>query len=132
MTTFAWSALSSRTIFGSSGTAVDFIHRADVPLSVPALQTPTLNTAGYRYGASDQAFYVPAVLQHLNPALFPRDRALLSAQDRLMVFDEIAAGVARLTGVPGALHLEPALESPRELIEQDRVVLDDQDRSRRA
>ena len=33
----------------------------------------TLNSAGYRYGASDQAFYIPAVLRHLDPALFPRD-----------------------------------------------------------
>ena len=36
-----------------------------------------LNSGGYRYGIGDQAFYLPAVVQHLNPALFPRDRALL-------------------------------------------------------
>ena len=33
----------------------------------------TLNSAGYRYGASDQALYIPAVLRHLDPALFPQD-----------------------------------------------------------
>ena len=32
-----------------------------------------MNSAGYRYAASDQAFYIPAVLRHLDPALFPRD-----------------------------------------------------------
>ena len=35
-----------------------------------------LNCGGYRYGIGDQAFYVPAVVQHLDPALFPRDRTL--------------------------------------------------------
>ena len=51
-----------------------------------------LNTGGYRYGASDQAFYVPAVLQHVDPALYPRDRDVLSAEARYMVFDELMAG----------------------------------------
>ena len=37
----------------------------------------TMNAAGYRYGASDQAFYIPAVLRHVNPALFPRDAPLI-------------------------------------------------------
>ena len=44
----------------------------------------TLNSAGYRYGASDQAFYIPAVTRQLDPALFPRDRALIDAQARLI------------------------------------------------
>ena len=39
-----------------------------------------LNCGGYRYGVSDQAFYVPAVLHHLDPSLFPRDWALISAR----------------------------------------------------
>jgi hypothetical protein len=59
----------------------------------------TLNSAGYRYGASDQAFYIPAVLRHLDPALFPQDRALIDAQGRLIVIDEILAGVVRYTHV---------------------------------
>jgi hypothetical protein len=58
-----------------------------------------LNSGGYRYGASDQAFYLPAVVQHLDPSLFPRDRALLHVQDRFMLFDDLAADVARATGV---------------------------------
>jgi multidrug efflux pump subunit AcrA (membrane-fusion protein) len=36
-----------------------------------------LNCGGYRFGIGDQAFYLPAVTQHLNPDLFPRDRAIL-------------------------------------------------------
>ena len=58
-----------------------------------------LNCGGYRYGIGDQAFYVPAVVQHLNPALFPRDRAMLHAQDRFMLYDDAAAVVVRATGV---------------------------------
>jgi hypothetical protein len=58
-----------------------------------------LNCGGYRYGVGDQAFYIPAVVQHLNPALFPRDRALLHVQDQFMAFDKIAAGVVAISGL---------------------------------
>ncbi len=58
-----------------------------------------LNCGGYRYGIGDQAFYVPAVVQHLNPSLFPRDRMLLHVQDRLMAFDDLAAVIVRI-GIP--------------------------------
>jgi hypothetical protein len=54
-----------------------------------------LNCGGYRYGAGDQAFYIPAIVQHLDPNLFPRDRVLLHAQDRFMFYDEAMAAVAR-------------------------------------
>jgi hypothetical protein len=58
-----------------------------------------LNCGGYRYGIGDQAFYVPAVVQHLDPTLFPHDRHMLHAQDRFMLYDDAAAMVARATGV---------------------------------
>ncbi len=57
----------------------------------------TANSGGYRYGISDQAFYLPAVTQHITPGLFPRDTPLLDAQARLMASDEVIAGVASLT-----------------------------------
>jgi hypothetical protein len=57
-----------------------------------------LNCGGYRYGVGDQAFYIPAVTQHLNPDLFPRDRAILHAQDRFMLYDDAIATFARATG----------------------------------
>ncbi len=60
----------------------------------------TLNSAGYRYGASDQAFYVPAVLLRLDPALFPRDAPVIQAQARLTGFDEAGAALARVTRLP--------------------------------
>jgi len=58
-----------------------------------------LNCGGYRYGIGDQAFYVPAVVQHLDPALFPRDRELLHAQDRFMLYDDALAVTSRATGI---------------------------------
>lgn len=57
-----------------------------------------LNCGGYRYGIGDQAFYIPAVVQHLNPDLFPRDRSILHVQDRFMVYDNAIAAVARTSG----------------------------------
>lgn len=60
----------------------------------------TLNSGGYRYGASDQAFYQPAVLKQLDPALFPRDTRVLAAQTRLTAADEVLAAVVRIAQVP--------------------------------
>ena len=57
----------------------------------------TLNSAGYRYGASDQAFYVPAVIRHLHPDYYPRDAPLIDSQARLTVADEAIASIARVT-----------------------------------
>jgi len=58
----------------------------------------TANSGGYRYGVSDQAFYIPSVVYNLNPALFPRDGPLLDAQANLMASDELVAGLVRTTG----------------------------------
>lgn len=60
----------------------------------------TANAAGYRFGASDQAFYIPAVMRALEPASFPHDAPLIDAQARLMVLDELIAGLVRATGLP--------------------------------
>ena len=60
----------------------------------------TANGAGYRYGVSDQAFYLPVVEHAINPELFPRDGSLIDAQGRLMITDEIIAAVARTTSIP--------------------------------
>ena len=60
----------------------------------------TLNAGGYRYGASDQAFYIPAILHQLDPALYPRDWAMLGAQGRFFLVDEIGAAMVAMTGLP--------------------------------
>lgn len=59
----------------------------------------TANGAGYRYGVSDQAFYIPVVVRALDPALFPRDASLIDAQGHLMAADEVLAWLARSTGL---------------------------------
>ena len=55
----------------------------------------TANGAGYRYGVSDQAFYIPAIDLAQDPSLFPRDRVLLTPQARLTVLDEALAWMGR-------------------------------------
>lgn len=59
----------------------------------------TANAAGYRYGVSDQAFYIPVVTRALDPSLFPRDGALIDAEGRLMVMDEILSALVRTTDI---------------------------------
>jgi len=66
---------------------------------LPFLVLSTLNSAGYRYGASDLAFYIPAALERLDPSLFPRDGALIASQARLTMIDETIATLSRLTGL---------------------------------
>jgi len=59
----------------------------------------TLNAAGYRYAASDQAFYIPAIVRRLDPSLFPGSAALIDSQAQLTLIDEIVAAAVRATGV---------------------------------
>ena len=58
-----------------------------------------LNVGGYRYGVQDQSFYVPAVLQQLDPGLYQRDAEILGAQDIFFIFDEALAYLVHLTGL---------------------------------
>lgn len=60
----------------------------------------TANGAGYRYGVSDQAFYIPVVEHAIHPDTFPRDASLIDAQGKLMITDEVIAAIARLTSLP--------------------------------
>jgi hypothetical protein len=64
---------------------------------LPFVILATANSAGYRYGASDLAFYGPAVMRHVDPALFPRDRVVIDAQARLTLMDESVGTLARAT-----------------------------------
>ncbi len=59
----------------------------------------TANAAGYRFAASDQAFYVPAVARALDPSTFPRDSSLLAAQGGLILVDDALAITQRVTGL---------------------------------
>jgi hypothetical protein len=66
---------------------------------VPFIVLCTLNSATYRYGASDQAFYIPAVLFNMHPDLFPRDATLIRAQAQLTLVDETVGGLSQVTGL---------------------------------
>lgn len=65
---------------------------------VPFVVLAALNSGGYRYGASDQAFYQPAVLEQLDPDLFPRDTEVIAAQSHLTVADDVMAALVRVSG----------------------------------
>jgi hypothetical protein len=72
----------------------------------------TANAAGYRYGASDQAFYIPAVAMSQDAALFPRDRALFEPQMRFWPGGSVLgalAGPEHLPSVFGGLYLATLL-----------------------
>ena len=71
---------------------------AHAALAIGFVLLATANAAGYRFAASDQAFYIPAVLRHLDPALFPRDAPLIDAQARIVLVDDLVAAAARATG----------------------------------
>lgn len=60
----------------------------------------TANSGGYRYGASDQAFYIPAIRKAFDPALFPRDSALLAAQGQVILWDGLVAAITAATSLP--------------------------------
>ena len=60
----------------------------------------TANSGGYRYGASDQAFYIPAIRKAMDASLFPRDAWLLDAQGHVILWDGLVAGLASISQLP--------------------------------
>jgi hypothetical protein len=54
----------------------------------------TANAGGYRYGVSDQAFYIPAIAIRQQPDRFPHDRDLLAPQMHLWLGADLFAGLA--------------------------------------
>lgn len=59
----------------------------------------TANSGGYRFGVSDQAFYIPAIHRALVPHSFPRDTALLAPQSSLLAWDQLVATLVSATGL---------------------------------
>ncbi len=55
----------------------------------------TANSGGYRYGVSDQAFYVPAIAMTLDATLFPRDAEVLASQVRMWPGRHLFAAISR-------------------------------------
>jgi hypothetical protein len=59
----------------------------------------TANGAGYRYGTSDQAVYIPVIRRAIDAGLFPRDGSVIDAEGHLMLMDEVMATVVGATGM---------------------------------
>lgn len=65
-----------------------------------AISALVLLVHGYHYGIEDEAIYLPAVKQHLNPALYPFDSAFFQSQTNLMLFPDFMAFLSRATRLP--------------------------------
>jgi len=59
----------------------------------------TANAGGYRYGVSDQAFYIPALAKAMDSSLFPRDTPVFAPQQRAWLGDDVVAAVSRVVPV---------------------------------
>lgn len=55
---------------------------------------------GYHLGTEDQAIYLPAIKQLLDPALYPHDAEFFLAQTRPTLFPQLIAASARWTHAP--------------------------------
>jgi hypothetical protein len=86
-------------LIDSRSTRSWFTPRLLLVALIPFVVLCTMNSATYRYGASDQAFYIPAVALAMHPDLFPRDAPLIHAQAKLMLSDEAFGAVSSMTGV---------------------------------
>lgn len=76
----------TRTRFGTSVATA-------IAASVVFIVLASANSGGYRYGVSDQAYYVPAIQQRLDPDLFPKDSDVLDAQSQLVTSDQLVAAI---------------------------------------
>ncbi len=64
------------------------------------LTTLAIVVQGYHPGLEDDAFYLAAIKQDLNPALFPHDADFFRLQFQATIFDRLVASSLRWTHVP--------------------------------
>ncbi|MGA2980861.1 MAG: hypothetical protein ABSD76_14820 [Terriglobales bacterium] len=69
-------------------------------LALLLLAAFALLVQGYHPGLEDDAFYLAAIKQNLNPSLFPHDADFFRVQFQATVFDKLIAASLRLTHVP--------------------------------
>lgn len=55
---------------------------------------------GYHLGVEDQAIYLPAIKQHLNPALYPTNAEFFQMQTGPMLTDDLVAASIRVSHLP--------------------------------
>jgi hypothetical protein len=73
--------------------------RSSLLLLLP-LATFAMLVQGYHPGLEDDAYYLAAIKQNLNPALFPHDADFFRVQFQATVFDKLIAFSLRWTHVP--------------------------------
>jgi hypothetical protein len=66
-------------------------------LGLAALTGAAPAVHGYHFGIEDQTLYIPAILNHLDPTLFPHDSAFFLTEARWTLYDEMAAAFLRIT-----------------------------------
>jgi hypothetical protein len=69
-------------------------------LALPLLAAFAMLVQGYHPGLEDDAFYLAAIKQDLNPSLFPHDADFFRVQFQATVFDKLIAFSLRWTHVP--------------------------------
>ena len=67
---------------------------------LPLLAVFAMLVQGYHPGLEDDAFYLAAIKQDLNPSLFPHDADFFRVQFQATVFDKLIAFSLRWTHVP--------------------------------
>ena len=65
-----------------------------------ALTFAAVGVHGYHYGVQDQFIYVPAIKQHLDAGLYPRDAMFFQVHTQAMLFDDLVALSMRASGLP--------------------------------
>ena len=86
-------------LFGATSTALPMVRIGSLIAGAALFCVlATQNAAGYRYGVQDQSFYIPAIVRHLDPTLYPHDTALIDAQDQFLAFDNATARLVQVTG----------------------------------
>jgi len=64
------------------------------------LAVGALLVLGYHPGLEDDAYYLTAIKQRLNPALFPHDADFFRLQFQATIFDRLIAASVRLSHIP--------------------------------
>jgi len=78
----------------------NYLPGCQVLAGLSGLTAATVAIHGYHVGVEDQAIYLPAILKHLDPALFPHDAIFFESQTRPTLIDEIVSEVVQCTHLP--------------------------------
>jgi hypothetical protein len=91
--------VEDRPLIDRNGPSDRFRTALLLAVLLPFVVLCTMNSATYRYGASDQAFYIPAVVLAMHPDYFPRDASVIRAQATLTLVDDAMARLSSATGI---------------------------------